>query len=265
MPLPITYFRKDGGCIEKLKESQRRRGKDEKIIDDITGLDEQWRKAQFEMEQARKIISQKSKQVGELKKKKENADAVVDEVKKLKEGTEVLAKKADDLLDSLNKLINKVGNIVHDSVVVSRDEKDNKEVFVWGKTERTGKERHHHELLYMIGGYEPERGSNIAGHRGYFLKDYGVMLNQALINFAIDFLRKRKYTILQPPFFMNKSIMAGTAQLEDFDDQLYKVTGGKDEEEKYLIATSEQPISAYHREETLDEKDLPPSMINYTK
>ena len=81
----------------------------------------------------------------------------------------------------------------------------------------------HHDLLWRIGGYEPERGVAVAGHRGYFLKDAGVLLNQAFINYGIAFLRARKYSILQPPYFMKKDVMAGVAQLEQFDEELYKV------------------------------------------
>ena len=81
----------------------------------------------------------------------------------------------------------------------------------------------HHDLLWRIGGYEPDRGSRVAGHRGYFLRDVGVMLNQAFINYGIAFLRNRKYTVLQPPYMMKKDVMAGVAQLEQFDEELYKV------------------------------------------
>ena len=66
----------------------------------------------------------------------------------------------------------------------------------------------------------------MAGHRGYFLKDMGVLLNQAFINYGIAFLRERGYSILQPPYFMKKSMMAGVAQLEEFDEALYHITGG---------------------------------------
>ena len=65
----------------------------------------------------------------------------------------------------------------------------------------------------------------MAGHRGYFLRDAGVLLNQAFINYGISFLRAREYSILQPPYMMKKSVMAGVAQLEEFDEALYKVTG----------------------------------------
>jgi seryl-tRNA synthetase len=80
-------------------------------------------------------------------------------------------------------------------------------------------------------------------------------LNQALINYGLSFLSERGYTPLQTPQFMAKDYMAKTAQLEQFDEELYKVTDG--DNEKYLIATSEQPISAYHADEWLVAKDLP--------
>lgn len=102
----------------------------------------------------------------------------------------------------------------------------------------------HHEVLLRLDAVDLERGAKIAGHRGYFLTDDGLDLNQALLSYGLDFLRKRQYKKIQTPFFMRKDFMAKTAQLDAFDEELYKVTG--DEEDKYLIATSEQPISAYH-------------------
>jgi seryl-tRNA synthetase len=96
----------------------------------------------------------------------------------------------------------------------------------------------------------------VAGHRAYFLKGVGLLLNQALINYGLTFLMGKGYTPLQPPFFMSKEAMSGVAQLADFDEQLYKVTGESADSEKYLIATSEQPICAFHMGEWLSEKEL---------
>lgn len=105
-------------------------------------------------------------------------------------------------------------------------------------------------------GYDPKRGSKVAGHRGYFLKGVGVMLNQALINYGLQFLTKKDYTIVHTPFFMKQQLLAKTCQLADYDEQLYKVsTGQKEEGEEsdfYLIATSEQPISGLYCDETLE-------------
>ena len=156
----------------------------------------------------------------------------------------------------VDALIGKVGNIVDMSVPISQDEdKDNEVVRTWGKPRDPAGLLNHHDLLWRIGGYEPERGVGVAGHRAYFLRDVGVMLNQAFINYGIAFLRARKYCLLQPPYFMKKEVMAGVAQLEQFDEELYKVGG--DGDDKYLIATSEQPICGYHMNEWMDEKTLP--------
>jgi len=90
------------------------------------------------------------------------------------------------------------------------------------------------------------------------------LLNQAIINYGIAFLSARGYSVVQPPFFMNKDVMASIAQLDDFDEQLYKVSGKTDDpdksessREKYLIATSEQPLCAYHKDEWVEPSSLP--------
>jgi seryl-tRNA synthetase len=115
----------------------------------------------------------------------------------------------------------------------------------------------HHEVLTRLDGYDPERGVKVVGHRGYFLRKWGVFLNQALINYGLEFLDSKGYTPLQTPQFMLKEYMAKTAQLEQFDEELYKVVDGDAQNDKYLIATSEQPISAFHADEWLVAKDLP--------
>ena len=116
----------------------------------------------------------------------------------------------------------------------------------------------HHDVLLAIDGYDPVRGVKVAGHRGYCLIDEGLELNKALVNYGLQFLKRRKYKLCQPPQFMLRDQMAKTAQLEQFDDELYKVTDdGQAPTDKYLIATSEQPISAMHAGEWLQNVDLP--------
>ncbi|CAI0378062.1 unnamed protein product, partial [Linum tenue] len=103
-------------------------------------------------------------------------------------------------------------------------------------------------------------GANIAGGRGFYLKGDGVRLNQALINYGLDFLDKRGYTALQTPFFMRKDVMAKCAQLAQFDEELYKVPG----DDKYLIATAEQPLCAYHIDDWIQPTDLPIRYAGYS-
>ena len=116
----------------------------------------------------------------------------------------------------------------------------------------------HHEVLTRIDGYDPERGVKIVGHRGYCLTGYGLFLNLALVNYGLEFLWRKDYKPNQPPHFMLRDYMAKTAQLDQFDEELYKVTDdGEKQTDKYLIATSEQPLSALHDGEWLQEKELP--------
>nr|GEW22164.1 serine--tRNA ligase-like [Tanacetum cinerariifolium] len=90
---------------------------------------------------------------------------------------------------------------------------------------------------------------------GYYLKGVGVLLNQALIQFGLNFLIEKGYTFLHTPFFMQKDIMEKCAHLAEFDEALYKVTGeGSD---KYLISTAEQPMCAYHMDEWIHPSRLP--------
>lgn len=186
-------------------------------------------------------------------------------VKKKQELTQVEQKAEQQMRDKVNT----VGNLVHESVPVSDDEANNETIRTWvpeGVTVDENKKAalSHHEVLTRLDGYDPDRGTKISGHRGYFLRNYGVFLNQAMINYGLDFLAKREYIPLQAPVMMNKEVMARTAQLSQFDEELYKVMDGEDE--KYLIATSEQPISAYHSNEWFEQpsEQLPKRYAGYS-
>lgn len=116
------------------------------------------------------------------------------------------------------------------------------------------------EILGALEGVDQKRGAEVAGHRAYYLKGYMVMLNQALIQYGLSFLRRRGYLEIQPPLFMKRSVMARTAELKDFAETLYVIpneTGGEGEqtvskEDLFLIATSEQPICALHMNEVVN-------------
>eukprot|EP00904_Undaria_pinnatifida_P011963 jgi/Undpi1/7898/HiC_scaffold_24.g10370.m1 len=258
MPIDINMFRKDrGGDPEVIRESQRRRFESPDIVDEVIDLDTQWRECRSRIDFLNKDKNRFQKEVTKAKKAgqedAENAARIVEVVKEVKVVEVALA----ELGLQVAKLLPKIGNIVAKDVPTSDDEeKDSIVTSTFGPNPTGQQYMHHHEVLHRIGGYEPERGVGVAGHRAYFLRDAGLLLNQALINYSIAFLRKRKYSVLQPPFFMTKDVMAGVAQLEQFDEELYKVSG-EGTDEKYLIATSEQPLCAFHKGEWLKESELP--------
>lgn len=268
MGLDINLFRNNP---EVVKESQRKRGAPVEIVDEILALDDQWKKAGFNLDQARKELGKLNKELGMLHKNKQNPptpEVIAEFDAKKKAQNELIATletEVNALKTQIDAKIKSVGNIVPESVPVEMDEKFNKVEWTWGETQ--AKPLHHHELIHMIDGADTMRAVKVAGHRGYYLKGWGFKLNQALINYGTDFLEQRGFTPIQTPYFMRRELMAKTAQLSDFDESLYHVGTGKDEElndQKYLIATSEQPLSALHAGEWIVPKELPMRYMGYS-
>lgn len=293
MVLDLELFRADkGGCPDKIRENQSKRFKDVTLVDKVVDTDTKWRKLRFQADNWNKLKNLCSKTIGLKMKSKEpvgNDDTLPDgfeSTDKLQElNPEILQKLTVTQIKKIRTLIDanmqqceterqecekirhsslfEIGNWLHESVVVSNDEDENEICRVVGDCS-TRKKYSHVDLLHMIDGVDYERGASVAGNRGYFLKGPGVLLQQALVNLAVRKLSANGFTPLYTPFFMRKEVMQEVAQLSQFDDELYKVVGKGSEkeddqsvEEKYLIATSEQPIAAFHRGEWMDTHELP--------
>ena len=270
------FIEEKGGNPELIRQSQRARGDRVEIVDEIIEEYKSWVKTRFELDELNKSLNKLQKEIGLKFKAKEDASALLAEKDALTAKKKELTEKEQKEDEDLKKKVFSVGNIIHPSVVVSDDEANNELVRTWKPeglenvgpvASATGSpaKLSHHEILLRLDGYDPDRGVKISGHRGYFLRNYGVFLNQALINYGLNFLTKKGYIPLQAPVMMNKDVMAKTAQLSQFDEELYKVIDGEDE--KYLIATSEQPISAYHSGEWFEkpQEQLPIRYAGYSQ
>lgn len=292
MVLDIDLFRTDkGGDPEKMRENQRKRFKDEKLVDFIVEKDNQWRQLRFQLDNWNKLKNACSKEIGEKMKKKEapgddvlpsgleesmaNLSLTGDQLKPL---TVNQIKKMSTLMDKAiaetnkkitetekerNDGLREMGNHLHSTCHVSNNEDENVVERTFGDCV-TRKKYSHVDLIHMVEGMDAERGTVTAGGRGYYLLGPMVFLEQALIQLSLRMLLKKGYRSMSTPFFMRKDVMQDVAQLSQFDDELYKVIGkgsekaeDKDVEEKYLIATSEQPIAAFHRNEWIKETELP--------
>jgi seryl-tRNA synthetase len=281
MPIDINELRDyKGGDPEKWRNFQKQRFKPVEWVDAVLELDEQVRSLVGQKDDARREANCLQKEVIQPKKKaKEDCEEEVAQLKDLQQKIKDLEAQLPDLEAQRDAMLFKIGNMVDPEVPISENEdEDNLVISLFpmpdadegllpchlGKLEYSlppVKPMTHDDLLWRIGGFEPIRGQQVAGHRAYFLTNAGVLLNQALINYGVAFLRERGYNVVQPPFFMNKEVMASIAQLEDFDEQLYKVSGKTDDPdgatEKYLIATSEQPLCAFHKGDWIQESELP--------
>lgn len=249
---------------EIVRESQRRRYARVEDVDDVIAMDAKWRDARWELDQLNQDFNKANKEVSKLKVAKENADEAMAKVKAIDERRKQLEEEEKAAEDAVNKILLKIGNLVHDSVPVSDDEANNVVHRTFGLDTKRVEDNlpNHVDLIAMLDIADTERGTDVAGGRGYFLKGAGVLLNQAMINYALTFLASRGHTPLATPFFMRKDRMAECAQLADFDEQLYKVSGEGDD--KYLIATSEQTCCSYLRKRWIQTKELPMRFAGYS-
>ena len=258
------FIEEKGGNPEAIRKSQTARGDSVEIVDEIIEEYKAWVKLRFDLDEINKKQNKLQKEIGMKYKAKEDPAELLKTKVELAAEKERLIMTEQDADQQLRSKVNLVGNIVHESVVVSNDEENNEIVRTWGDAAQEKPRLSHDEVLARLDGFDPERGAKLAGHRGYFLRQHGVFLNNALIQYGLDFLVKHGFIALQPPVMLNKDVMARTAQLSQFDEELYKVMDGKDE--KYLVATSEQPISAYHSGEWFEkpEEQLPIRYAGYS-
>jgi len=297
MVLDIAVFRpEEGGDPEKIRELQKKRFKNVEAVDKIVKADEEWRKTQFTLERTKFVKNLCSKTIGQKMKAKEpqgDTDQLAEGLSALSltqkennEATELVKglnvkqikalvaqmaqlipetqAQAEKLLETRDAALGHIGNQLGDDVPISNDEDaDNAVVRMVGDV-KADKKYSHVDLIQMVDGVDLERGSKVAGNRGYFLKGPLVFLEQAIVQLALKQLANKDYETIGTPFFMNKSMMQKVAQLSQFDEELYKVVGKGSEKaedtsinEQYLIATSEQPIAAFHHEEWLSTEALP--------
>lgn len=267
MPLDINFIRSNPDVV---RESQIKRFKDPNLIDKILELDCEWRHLTGHIDLLNKSRNTKQKQLAKFYKSGEEnsmeAVAINTQIKFIQDDINISKMTKSYLVNQISQLIRSVGNIIASDVPVSKDEVKDMCVYnTWGSLDGLNsltKPLNHHVLLEKIGGFDPIRGVKVAGHKGYFLKGPGIRLNQALINYSLDFLESKGYDLIQPPYFIKKNIMEGVAQLEDFDESLYQINSGSEDSDPdnqmYMIATSEQPICGYHANEWLGgPNDLP--------
>ena len=294
MTIDINLLREEkGGCPQKVAESERRRGRDPVVVDKLVAADKKWREATYSFEQGRRDLNAINKEIGQRKKAdpKDSCDDLVSKTAEIKARLESLEVQAVEAAATRDTLLRGIGNIVHDSVPVSNDEANNKVVRIWGtpnkmKIDGTPGKMHHHEVLARLHGVDFKKGVEVAGHRGYYLKGPAVMLNFALMQYGLNFLMKKGYLPIQPPFFLRKQVMACAAELGDFAETLYRIPHDNpqhnqqqdgtakgqnasdaaksqikpddaDRDDLFLIATSEQPLCGLHMNERVDEKQLP--------
>ena len=256
--LDLRFVRKN---IDLIREALAKRGSD-LDVNVFLALDEKRRAILAELEQLNAQRNQLAAEISRRKKAKEDASEVIAEVKKLSERIKVLDEELEDVQTRIQYWLIRLPNIPHPSVPVGKDESENQVIKTWGeKPSFSFTPKPHWEIGEKLGILDFKRAAKITGSRFVVYKGLGAALERALINFMLDLhIKEHGYTEIFPPFIVNEDSLFGTGQLPKFKEDLFKIEG----ENYYLIPTAEVPVTNLHRDEVLNEKDLPIKYVAYS-
>ena len=255
--LDISMFREHSDII---RADHDRRGLGHENIDEVIRLDEEWRKARYEVDQLRKSRNEAARGIAEAKKSGDSAavDKILAEVADIGAKIDELSNLSDEYLAKRDTLRMSIPNILHEEVPIGEDDQKNTLHSMHGEKIELGFEpRNHNDLIEMNGWVDQARGAKVAGSRFYFLQGDLARLEMALQQYGADFLMQRGYTLVQPPLMMNREAYEGVTDLADFETVMY----GIEPDKYYLIATSEHPLTAMRMDEVIEPSELPIKLV----
>ena len=251
--LDIRFIREN---VELIRKSLERRRDSQKLKEfgQLLALDEELRVLRRRIQELRTDRNKFSREVGSLKKTGKDAAEIIERVNGINQRISETEAEASSLEEMMKRIQMSIPNVLHESVPFGKDEDDNEVVREWGGRPKPDFEiRSHVDLLELLDLADIPRAAKISGARFYFLKNELVMLDLAMQRLALDMLIKKGYTPVYPPFMMRREPYEGVTDLADFEDVMYKI----DDEDLYLIATSEHPMAAMHMGEVFEPTDLP--------
>ena len=220
---------------------------------ELLELDRKRRELIIETQNFRHKKNTLSQSIAKKKKNQENVDSELEEMKKVGEQMVSLENKKDIVEKRYSDMVYSIPNLLQDSVPIGESENDNIVIRTYNDFMKSKIKNDHVNLANSLGLIDLERAAKISGARFYFLKNELVLMNQALTNYALDFLVEKGYQLIQPPYMLKKDAIRGSIIMDDFEDVIYKI----ENEDLYMIGTSEHAMASMHMDEILDSKDLP--------
>ncbi len=245
---------------ELVKENLNKRGDPNNLamLKELIDADAKWRKHLTKLNELRHQRRQITTEIATAKKKGKDASSPISKAKKLDAEIADIEKKVKQYEEKVDHYLLRLPNLLHETVPMGRDENDSVEVRAWGKIPKFSfSVKDHIDLSLDLDLLDIERAGKIAGARFFYLKNEAVLLDLALISFALEEMRKRGYIPVEPPFLMRHKPYEGVVALGDFEDVLYKT----ENEDLYLIATSEHPMAAMFMDEVLKVENLPMKLV----
>jgi seryl-tRNA synthetase len=246
-----------------VRENLRKRGDSskEEVLEELIAKDLAWRQKLDDVNRLKAERNKISKQIAEAKKAGGDASALLARSAEIPREIDRLDKETLALRERVDEILMRLPNILHDSVPVGASSDENVEIRTWGRPRQADFElKSHGELAEALGAADFDRAGKVAGAGFNYLKGDLARLDLALVSYAIDFLARRGYVLVEPPYMMRRSAYEGVTDLADFENVMYKIDG----EDLYLIATSEHPMAAMFQGEIIDEDLLPMRLTGFS-
>ena len=236
---------------DTLRASQRDRGEDVALVDEVLHLDEERRTAGTAFDELRAAQKNIGKDVA--KAQGEQKTALLEQAKTLADEVKAAQDRRDVIASDFDTKVLGISNVVDDAA--PRGGEEDFVVLEEVGTPRTFDfaPRDHLELGEMLGAIDVERAAKVSGSRFYYLTGVGAQLEFALVNMAMDLAMDAGFTLMVPPVLVKPTAMEGTGFLGQAAENVYRV----ESDDLYLVGTAEVPLAAYHSDEILDAKQLP--------
>jgi seryl-tRNA synthetase len=246
---------------DAIRNSQKSRGEDVALVDQLIVADEARRVATSEFETLRAEQNVLSKSVGSAK--GEEKIALLESAKELASKVKAADSRRAELDDAAKKILLQISNIVDPATPVG-GEADFKVLEHIGAPRDFSVDgfepKDHVELGKILKAIDTERGAKVAGSRSYYLTGVGAMLEFAMVQYAITSAVKSGFTPVIPPVLVNPAAMEGTGFLGQAAENVYRI----ESDDVYLVGTSEVPLAAYHMDEIIDVENGPIRYAGYS-
>ncbi len=247
--------------LEYVKEGLKKRNQNISL-DQLVSWDNERRTLLTEIEQNRLKRNKDSETVGKLKREgKEPEKELIEELDQLRVRIQEKEKFLLNIENQMEDFLLRIPNIPDETTPVGKDDKDNVVVRVVGKPPKFSfKPKHHWEIGEKLQILDFERASKISGSRFAIFKNEGAVLERAIISFFLETHKENGYQEVLTPYLVNRASMRGTGQLPKFEEDLFRCP----EDQMYLIPTAEVSVTNLHRDEVLEEKQLPVKYCSYS-
>ena len=258
--LDIKFIRENPDLV---KENIKKKFQDDKLpmVDTLLKADEEYRAILKKSENLRHERNKITSEINEGKKAGKDVSALLEQAKNIPAEIKLHEVKRDELKAKIKEYLYVIPNILHESVPIGKNDKENVEIEKIGSPKKFDFEvKSHVEIAEKLGMADFETSADISGNGFYVLKGDLALLNMALINYARDYMVKQGYLYVEPPLMIRKRVLDGVYSKEEIDQMSYKI----EDEDLYLIATSEHPMIGMYVGKTLEKKQLPVKITGYS-